>query len=79
MAQAIKIRSGQVVKLELNDSCVMRLRSAWDKYSELHERIHDSTPGYSEFISRMIMCSVDFVNMANEKETMLYLIQQVSQ
>lgn len=79
MAQSIKIRSGQVVKLELNDSCVDRLRAGWEKYSRLHELIHGSNPSYSQFISRMIMSSVDGINQADDESVMQLLIRIVSQ
>ena len=67
MSQKIKIRSGQVVKLELNDSNVDELRTAWNLYKAWHEDIRGSSPGYSEFISKMIIMSAVEINKCSNE------------
>ncbi len=67
MSQKIKIRSGQVVKLELNDESVLTIRAAWDLFKAWHEDIHGCSPGYSEFVSKLLVMSAVEVLKCSDK------------
>lgn len=67
MSQAVRIRSGQVVKLELNDGSVDALRAAWALYKAWHEDIHGCPPGYSEFISKLVVMAAAEINLCDER------------
>ncbi len=81
MSQPVKIRSGQVVKLELNDSCVNTLAAAWQKFQAYHTEIHGCEIGYSEFISRLIVMAAEEVNRADDAKVnellMIRIFQQI--